>query len=436
MSKSYLNEYCQKSSLEYPKYTTVKTGDEFTSRVTVDRETYSSIEGYSTKKEAEQKAAAVALNNIVQIHPTAKNVQDLLACAERDRKSGLTVGRRLGIGQTLNEEPRTFPTAATSPRQRHEVSSSVSTGPLPARAAIMQSPRQTVVPVVTNPASYPPLPPGFSQSGVRVQRTVSSPPSKVPVPTSTSHSSPTTAYFQRLSSSTASQFNPSVATTATPTKPPGFSSSPVSLTSSTDSATSSQLSSDRDQAVAESLSRLTIASQSPNRPQGVIDRPQRPLGQPVANFPYLSPSAVPRPNSQPRPRGLSSSIERIPFTSPAAAPASGRDLLRSPLPGTFQSFPQNTSQPFVVDPSQYNYVKYIELHCQRSNCKSRYEVLETSGQYYASVGLGGVVFKGNHSQVTFDAAKQTASLVALAHIGIQALGLDQPAAGGGVRGCG
>ena len=79
MSKSNLNLYCQKSRIPTPAYSTTKNGEDlFCSTVTVNEESYVSVQGHSTKKEAENDAAEVALQSLVQRHPKAKSAEDLI----------------------------------------------------------------------------------------------------------------------------------------------------------------------------------------------------------------------------------------------------------------------------------------------------------------------------------------------------------------------
>ena len=86
MSKSLLNTYCQKSHIGYPSYCHHRLGDLFVCEVVVDQEEFKSMECCVTKKMAEEDAAGVALQNFVQLHPIAQNVQDLLECVEKQYK--------------------------------------------------------------------------------------------------------------------------------------------------------------------------------------------------------------------------------------------------------------------------------------------------------------------------------------------------------------
>lgn len=74
MSKCQLNEYCQKSYFGTPQYDTVMRGVGFVSTVTVNGESYVSLEGHGRKKDAETDAATVALQDLVHPTPTLKNV--------------------------------------------------------------------------------------------------------------------------------------------------------------------------------------------------------------------------------------------------------------------------------------------------------------------------------------------------------------------------
>ncbi len=87
MSKSNLNLYCQKSHIPTPRYVTSQKGDLFYSAVTVNGESYGSVEGHTTKKEAEQDAAGVALLSLVQRHPTANSAEDLIKTVDTEMSS-------------------------------------------------------------------------------------------------------------------------------------------------------------------------------------------------------------------------------------------------------------------------------------------------------------------------------------------------------------
>ena len=82
-SKSYLNQYSQKKHIASPLYETERTGEGFSCTVTIEEAPYSSLSSHPTKKEAEIEAAGVAVHAIIQTHPTAKNFEDVLRILEQ-----------------------------------------------------------------------------------------------------------------------------------------------------------------------------------------------------------------------------------------------------------------------------------------------------------------------------------------------------------------
>jgi len=77
-SKSKLNLYCQKTHIPVPCYSTKRESEGFVSTVTVAERTYKSQNAHSTKKAAEDDAASIALQLIVQSHPEVTNVDKLI----------------------------------------------------------------------------------------------------------------------------------------------------------------------------------------------------------------------------------------------------------------------------------------------------------------------------------------------------------------------
>ena len=77
-SKSKLNLYCQKTHIPVPCYSTKRVSEGFVSTVTVTERTYKSQNAHSTKKAAEDDAASIALQLIVQSYPEVTNVDQLI----------------------------------------------------------------------------------------------------------------------------------------------------------------------------------------------------------------------------------------------------------------------------------------------------------------------------------------------------------------------
>ena len=81
-NKSDLNLFCQKSRIPIAAYTSVFEDGNFVSTVIVKGNDYRSTCGYSTKKEAENDAAGVALISILQTEFGGKTIEDVLLLLE------------------------------------------------------------------------------------------------------------------------------------------------------------------------------------------------------------------------------------------------------------------------------------------------------------------------------------------------------------------
>lgn len=85
-SKSNLNLYIQKKRINAPVYHTEKTGSGFSCTVTIEETSFSSLSTHSTKKEAENDAAGVAVEAIIQNQPRARSFEDVLKIFENSKK--------------------------------------------------------------------------------------------------------------------------------------------------------------------------------------------------------------------------------------------------------------------------------------------------------------------------------------------------------------
>lgn len=86
-TKSYLNQYSQKKHIATPSYKTESIGEGFSCTVTIEEAQYSSLSSHPTKKEAENDAAGVAVQSIIQTQPQAKNFEDVLKIVEQTSSS-------------------------------------------------------------------------------------------------------------------------------------------------------------------------------------------------------------------------------------------------------------------------------------------------------------------------------------------------------------
>ena len=86
-NKSDLNLYCQKSHIAIATYTSSTQDGQFVSKVNVNGTEYCSTSGYSTKKEAENDAAGVALIAVLQKEFGGKSIEEALAILEQKHPS-------------------------------------------------------------------------------------------------------------------------------------------------------------------------------------------------------------------------------------------------------------------------------------------------------------------------------------------------------------
>ncbi len=82
-NKSDLNLYCQKSRIPIPTYTSSTQDGQFISKVRVKDTEFRSTSGYSTKKEAENDAAGVALIALLQKEFDGRSIEEVLAILDQ-----------------------------------------------------------------------------------------------------------------------------------------------------------------------------------------------------------------------------------------------------------------------------------------------------------------------------------------------------------------
>ena len=477
-SKSSLNEFCQKSHLEYPKYVPEKVGDEYVCCVTVDGEEFKSVEAHASKKDAEQDVARVVLNDLLQRHKVT-SVQDLLSSVEKDRK--------LGIGKQLsNNEIRGGVEEGVANLSLQDSASkvqNVSKSPTVAAAVPSESQRIPAAMASTQASPKPHPPPGFiPQTGQSLAflstQPVPSPiikssapftgpvltsrpsvqplhPILTPLPAPLSTVNMATTQESLISSSPrkhAQEAQPSSLSAAAPflSNP---ASPPISLRPPAPSTSSSPASLKQD----GGKHSLLRTHSSPPRPLCV--RPLHPLAanfSPVAaNFSPAAASFSPaaasfspqhrnsatfdsfstpvRPALVPHPPpGSSLGASNFPATPSNTPYVPFRGILRSPAPyvtGPFNSsFPPRVPVNLIPVNPEYDFVKLLEIYCMRSNSPLPvFSVMENSRRFSASVRVLDFEFRGTRSQETFESAKEHVSLVALACLGIQALGLNDVA---------
>ena len=453
-SKSSLNEFCQKSHLEYPKYVPEKVGDEYVCCVTVDGEEFKSVEAHASKKDAEQDVARVVLNDLLQRHRVT-SVQDLLSSVEKDRKLG--IGKQLsnneirggveeGVAnlslqdsaskvQNVSKSPTVAaavpsesPSTQVSPKphpppgfipQTGQSLAFLSTQPVP--SPIIKSSAPFTGPVLTSRPSVQPLHPILTPSPAPLS-TVNMATTQDSLIGSSPRKHAQEAQPSSLSAAAPFLRNPASPTISLRPPAPSSSSSPASL---------------KQDGGKHSLLRT---HSSPPRPLCV--RPLHPLAanfSPVAaNFSPqhrnsatfdsfstpVRPALVPHP-----PPGSSLGTSNFPATPSNTPYVPFRGILRSPAPyvtGPFNSsFPPRVPVNLIPVNPEYDFVKLLEIYCMRSNSPLPvFSVMENSRRFSASVRVLDFEFRGTRSQETFESAKEHVSLVALACLGIQALGLN------------
>ena len=389
MSKSQLNQYCQKSRIDLPKYNTTKAGDLFVSEVTVNDVPYRSLEGHSSKKEAESDAAGVAIRTLAQLDPSMSTVEELLAKVEGESSKKQ---KRQVVAQQAGQQP---PSGKTQADGKKQVSSSVAM-PLPSIApqVVMSSPPLTLPGPEPRPSPamvpatigiHPTPPPSVVKSGVQTHGAVSPPP----------------GIQQAIRP-------PSAIPLSLPPHPLVTTSLPP---------------------------HLLMMTSSHGSPAGAVRMvmPHNPMlpGMPVplSTLPAMPPGPAPIP---PRPQGLGGADGRTP--QPVSMGIGGGHVLVSsgspspyhpvlPPPGLR---PDHTHQPPRLPPEDV--VKHFEVELERL-CQSRavapptYSVKEKSGRFRAWVEVQGVTYSTSKDYESFDIARESATLTALACIGLQAMGV-------------
>lgn len=396
--KSQLNLYCQKSHINTASYTTEKKGDVFVSEVTVSNIPYKSIEGHSTKKEAENGAAAVALQALVQLRGV-KSIEDLLKMVDAEMNSKQQ--KKLAVLDSLTSSP-TFQSSTESPlarmqvptmpvTQAHSLPVTVSLtrtpqpqqpacGPRPALAAALPpasglrmsvpGPHGAVHPVAGPGAYMQPYPRPSPLSGLEIR------------PPSTS-SFPLHALFTHDSNLVAPPLpsQPQIVPEVVPMVGQGASSPP-----SRNLPNRSAVSQSKDVPIMMSA---LIPHSLPNRE--LITPP--PVHQQVAQTQRVSP-VVPYHQQQ---------VAQVPHTQPPA-----------------QHHQQQMVQAHIA--TKINFGEALERYCQQHGFPTPvYKVIENHKRFSSRVVVGWDCYDSAGNYESFELAKEVATLVALASIGLQVL---------------
>ena len=340
-NKSQLNEYCQKSHIDLPSYAARRSGDSFVCEVIVDGEVYRSVMPSSTKKGAENDAAGAALHSLVQVHPGANSVDQLLSVVENESKQH---GQRLrhisGLSSTSSESESV---SDITQRQHHSSPPSLSDLQLNSAASqcLEQSSQRVPTPLGRVPNS---IPAGRTSPGHSGSASFHSPPSSMPIrPPLVSHIPAPPSY---LSPSRV----PPIASIQPLPVPPPLHPSPIStpLTRSTYPPPVLPVDPSRQSRQTESLHRGMPAGAIPVKP--VVDAKDAPIG---------------------------------------------RDFLRE-----------------------------LEKYCELQNCSPpKYNMVERHKRFTARVTANGKEYGGFNDFESFDAAKENATLMALASIGMERLSI-------------
>lgn len=355
MNKSQLNQYCQKSHIGHPRYSPHKVGDLFVCEVIVDEEEFKSVEGHTTKREAEVDAAGVALQNLVQLHPKAQNVQELMECVEKEQK---------------NNAVKVFLRSGTN-----AMSQALLAKPLPSQRV----PAPQVEPLLTHSLQQQ------QQPNVQQQQ-----PQALPLSSPASISTPSRSVYQQ-------QQQKVLKLDSLQSSPPYVTSPVGSITSNPHLPTSVTPSPGLPNRSSEAV---CCSPPSPGRPPIVS-------GTPSPEVPASIP--VPLRRLPPPTRGLSldSSLQAHP-------------KLTSLQTGTSPSKRQYTASTSV--PLSNDFVKELDNYCQIYKLSPPiYSITEKNKRFVASVAVGGQQYQGTRDHETFERAKEQATLVALACIGMQAV---------------
>lgn len=384
MSKSNLNQYCQKSHLSTASYCTERRDDLFVSEVTVNSISFRSIEGHATKKEAENDAAAVALQSLVQLHPSAKSVDELLkisSSATSISKNKEQVTTKTSLDLVVHSKAQSEQTSPTVQVQSHPACATL-THTMATKSQVLVQPTSFSPPSQRPPPGIPiPGPPAV----LRLQCPVIS-----QIGTSGVHNS-------------FSLRPPLVARPFTQMPPPGSGPRLVSI--------------------------HTISASLPPHPILVAPNASSMHGSPLKSFP--SPHLVLSP---PIPGIRPTSMNCLPMLEPGFMPvhvpnAFPNRLIVTPpryipaSPAAHAQLPDlHSDEQGPCTSAQHDFEKELERFCQLHNLSPPlYSISEKKGRFVARVKVDGRKYGGSRDYEAFEVARESATLIALACIGLQAL---------------
>lgn len=377
MYKTQLNLYCQKVHVPTPCYKSEKVGDEgFVSVVSLGgSESFQSLTAHSTKKAAEDEAAGVAVRSLVQQHPSVSNIDEIL------EQIGTPTSKKQFSNLCVQANNTTSMPLSSSVSAHHPAAVIASRN----QPAMLQTPVRPTIGSPIVPANIPTSikpPPGFTTGVNALHRVVESP--STGVSHSLSSLSPHASVSAQLPLPT---YQPNIAASVVTTSPP--------------------LSNQYKQAVGNTHVRgpppLVDTSQSPvsSVPSSAVPiRTQ--LSTPLRLTPTPPTALISTPHPPPPPLSLTGS--HLKPSSPALTTVSVRScspLMKASFHDKLVCF---CSSKGLADP---------DYHC-----------IEAHGRYKASVFVGGHLFSKPWQYDSFDDAKQSAAMMALAELCFQELNLS------------
>ena len=472
--KSQLNLYCQKARVSTPSYATEKKGDMFVSQVTVNEATYTSIQGHTTKKEAEGDAAGVALQDFVHLHPKAKSVEELLKIVDNEMNSRHKKQLTRLPAEVSTGGPQFVPARSVMQTQSPPM-------PIPCLQSALQ-----VGQVSNRPVIYPseinrqpmmvPMPriPIRSNSPAPHPRPVL--PASVSVPISISPRTGTVAVGM-IRSQSPSQANYGPMGVSPPRSsfpfaqtnygvmgmsPPRSSFSLAQANYGVMGVSPPQASHPFAQAnysvmgVSPPQSSLSLGQTNYNAIHQLygamcVSSTQSPLPHTQPNFPPIGahmtalPSSHTRPNIMAMSTALSSNPPAplsVPSPSPShhimnphsitycdqgtpRGPSIGNSLRWTSSGSSGNSLPVRPVLQAQSTHSHSNFELALEKYCHKHKISPpQYKINEADKRYTAKVIVNGQEYEGKRDYETFEIAKENVTLIALACIGLEALNME------------
>ena len=364
-NKSKLNTYCQKSHKPVPCYSSEKKGDVFVSTVILDEASYDSINGHLTKKEAENDAAGVAIQAIVQIHSANKSIDELIEGLPASKNKKKPKQQKPDTQQPEQLGPEFTPVSAVNQTPINPANSYRILQPRPQQPLSNADPRvlNRSFPLPGQPTQIPPqIPPQVHQPLTGTAFGPYVPQQPFPQPP------PHRLYYGQV---------PGMRPVRQPTMPARM---PVSL---------------------------------PGTPMYIQPPPGYAMS-PTAAYVHAQPNLG-------KPCTAIPSLIRSPPPSPVSSSSSVQ-----PLPHVTSNTPSENAHVNAIKTEDRGLCEILENYCKKYGLPDPiYSVKEKSGKYSAKVEVGNETFCTEQNFYSFVTAKENVTLKALATVGMQALSLGK-----------